>query len=434
MNLEEGFILSIPENPKRKERIMNRFFYLRLGVVILFLFGIVCPSFAAPPFLPDIPKSFTEVFPADEYPDFEYMGLTPSCAACPGCDDEYSFFVKGGLTNKLVVYFEGGGACWDTKNCLYAPTYSQEATSITRFADTSDRGIFDTADPHNPFKNWYFVYIPYCTGDVHWGANDQEYEDCLGLLPVDTWTIRHRGFVNFQVVLQWIKDNFEGPNKIFVTGSSAGSYGAIMGFPFIKEAFPGSDVSVLGDAGNGVIDEYFQNNSIFNWNIQVPTWIPGFEGGFTPTMTMPDVYKNIAAYYPQSKVAQYTAAWDWNQTFFYNVMVTIGNYSTAGFPDDCVPHYLEWNEYEPVWCDWHETMLGYVYDVAASAPNYRYYLGAGDDHTIMGYSKFYEEDSAGVSFLKWLKAMINGPVSIPGKGGKWKNVECEDCGDPLPCD
>jgi hypothetical protein len=39
----------------------------------------------------------------------------------------------------------------------------------------------------------------------------------------------------------------------------------------------------------------------------------------------------------------------------------------------------------------------------------------------MGYSKFYTEHSAGVSFLKWVKAMVNGPVSIPGKGRVWKN-------------
>ena len=48
-------------------------------------------------------------------------------------------------------------------------------------------------------------------------------------------------------------------------------------------------------------------------------------------------------------------------------------------------------------------------------------------------SKFYEEDSAGFSFVKWVKAMVRGPfvpcVSLRKKG-LWKNFECVDCEDP----
>ena len=112
-------------------------------------------------------------------------------------------------------------------------------------------GIWDFDNDQNPLKDYNAVYIPYCTGDIHWGANDAVYPDTLGVYGGIPQTIRHRGFVNFQVVLKWIRDNFENPEKIFVSGSSAGSYGAIMGFPYIKESFPRSKVYVLGDAGNG---------------------------------------------------------------------------------------------------------------------------------------------------------------------------------------
>ncbi len=287
--------------------------FFKIGVfTLLSLLLAVSTASSKSPFLTDIPDVFTEIFPADDYSDFEYKGLKPSCSNYPGSDPEFSFFVKGGKKNKLVIYLQGGGACWDTKNCLYAPTYLQEAPPIDMFADTSGMGIFDTANKDNPFKDWNFVFIPYCTGDIHWGANDQEYIDYgyVNMIPhVNSWTIRHRGAVNFQVVLQWIKDNFILPNQIFVTGSSAGSYGAIMSFPFIKDAYPLSSVSVIGDAGNGVTEPYFQNNSIFNWNIQMPTWIDGFEEGYTPDMTIADVYKNIANYYPYAaRVGQFTTA------------------------------------------------------------------------------------------------------------------------------
>ena len=226
---------------------------------------------------------------------------------------------------------------------------------------------------------------------------------------------------NFLVVLKWITGNFRRPHKIFVTGSSAGSYGAILGFPYIQEAYPKSKVSILGDAGNGVITEDFHSLYINNWNIQanLPAWIPGLERPFSE-YDIDEMYKMIADYYPHRKLAQYTTAWDWNQTFFYNVMLNLHD------PD-------QWLNWFVVWCDWHEQMINYVYS-AAEAPNYRYYIGAGMDHTIMGYNKFYEEDSAGVSFVDWISAMVGNQGGTRGHGGiPWENLECLDCGQPVPC-
>jgi hypothetical protein len=374
------------------------------------------------PNLPNIPQTWTEIDPEVVYPDFTYNELKPACASCPMCDPKFTFFVKGGTTNNVVIYFQGGGACWDSMNCLYFHTYYEEVPPIEMFYDTEGKGIFDTTKGANPFKTWYFVYIPYCTGDVHWGANDMEYPDYLGYYGGQPQTIKHRGFVNFQVVLKWVEDNFRRPNNIFVSGSSAGSYGAIMCFPYIKEAFPWSRVSVLGDAGNGVTGGDFQTESINNWNIQMPTWIPGFEDGYDENMTMDVVYEAIAKEYRFCKIAQFTTAWDWNQTFFYNVMSNIKD--PTG-----------WESTWPlVWCDWHQQMLDFVWNTAAEARNYRYYIAAGSYHTIMMSPEFYTEDSAGIPFAKWVKAMVNNPFGMWGGPlqGRWRNVECDDCEYPPP--
>ena len=411
--------------------------YLNTVIVVfisLFLVSTASAWFDWPePAVPDIPGEWTMVDPAELYPDFNIDGYTPSCANCPSTvdpdtgemrtyDPKFTFFVKGGSTNKLVVYFQGGGGCWHENNCLYDHTYYEEVIDIRAY-DTRLVGIFDTKMFLNPFKDWYFVYIPYCTGDVHWGANDAEYKDTKGVYGGTPQTIRHRGFVNFQVVLQWIRDNFENPEKIFVSGSSAGSYGAIMGFPYIKESFPASRVYVLGDAGNGVTTEAFQEDAIDNWNVQIPEWIPGFECGYHPDMTMDFVYKSIAQYYRFSKIAQFTTAWDWNQTFFYNLMV-----------GDNIEHPETWETDWPAsWDAWNEQMLDSVYS-AAEMPNYRYYIAAGDYHTIMMTPDFYLERSAGIPFLRWVKAMIRNPFGLGGGPleGLWQNLECADCEDPLP--
>lgn len=407
--------------------------WAKLGVFVLFSLFIATNTFAGGHWwkrgLPDIPDGWSEIDPAEVYSEFDYNGLTPACSNCPTCDsDKFTFFVKKGIVNKLVIYFQGGGACWDPVNCLYAPTYTQQQEeTIDMFADTEGMGIFDTANPANPFKNWYFVYIPYCTGDIHWGASDTVYPDVGDQIPyLDSWTIQHRGFVNFQVVLKWIEDNFKLPRKIFVTGISAGSYGAIGGFPYIKEAFPWSRVYVLGDAGIGVTSEAFKTGAIYNWNIQVPDWIPGYEDGYNPDLTTADMYKNYANYYPFSKLAQFTTAWDETQAWFYNLQL-----------DSILYQYGLWGElpYDDVWCDWNTQMLEFVYDTAAEASNYRFYVAAGVYHTIMMAPDFYSEDSAGIPFVKWVKAMVKNPFGMWGGPlqGRWRNVECAECGDPVEC-
>jgi hypothetical protein len=424
---------------KRCNRITRivRFYSVRFILIIglIALVGVGCEYEN----LPDIPKTWTEVKWADVYPDFTYDGLSPSCAACPGdYNPEFSFFVKGGSTNKLVVYFQGGGACWDSVTCLYVHTYYEEvgitADYLNYLGEDPDGngGILNFTRYKNPFKDWYFVYVPYCTGDIHWGANDQEYADISGFYGGEAQTIRHRGFVNFQVVLKWIEDNFGGPKKIFIAGSSAGAYGAIGSFPFIKEAFPKSEFFVIGDAGNGISSDSFKQDSIGNWNIQVPQWIPGYEGGYSPDMTSAGMYISYANYYPFSKVAQFTNAWDGTQAWFYNLQHTDEN----GFPLTWNP--AEWVNfpYPEVWCDWHSQMLAFAYEAADEASNYRYYIAAGTGHTILMSSKFYEENSAGIPLVDWVESMVKNPFGKFGHflEGKWKNLECEECGALVVCE
>jgi hypothetical protein len=108
--------------------------YLKMGVFILFVFMMASNSFAGDrnfnQFLPDIHQGFTEIDPAVVYPDFEYNGLKPGCAACPPYDPNFSFFARGGTSNNLVIYFQGGGACWDSMNCLYFHTYYEEVPPL----------------------------------------------------------------------------------------------------------------------------------------------------------------------------------------------------------------------------------------------------------------------------------------------------------------
>jgi len=90
---------------------------------------------------------------------------------------------------------------------------------------------------------------------------------------------------------------------------------------------------------------------------------------------------------------------------------------------------------EEVWCDWNAQMHEFAYETAEAARNYRYYIAAGEDHTILMSPKFYTEDSAGIPFVKWVKAMVRNPFGMWGGPwqGRWRNLECDACEDPVDC-
>jgi hypothetical protein len=68
-----------------------------------------------------------------------------------------------------VVFFEGGGACWDAFTCAN-PIDSNRPPTAPQFYKPAIspgddprilNGLFDLANSRNPVKDWSFVYIPY---------------------------------------------------------------------------------------------------------------------------------------------------------------------------------------------------------------------------------------------------------------------------------
>ena len=405
----------------------------------------------------DKPK-WQEIDPLLAYPDFTYNGLKPSCAACPAYTDisgesspaanpSFKFFYKEGESNNLVVYFQGGGACWATENCLYEHTYSEEL----QFFETTDYleqissgsarslgygGIFDLAEDSNPFKDWDMVYIPYCTGDLHAGSNDYDYSSVPSVPTANLYdqynntpqTIRHRGEVNFRAVLRWIIDtrNMGSADKILVTGISGGCYGAMFNYSPVCEAFPDSIVYLLGDAGNGVVPAGFLGTVADKWGLEFPP-LSEFSGSDFNSITISDFYSTLANHYSGSRVAQYTTKWDNTQSWFYNIMLgdTINYPATWGGEDDSTPVLIHTGgAWADVISDWSNSMITIRNDTASLSTqgNYRSYVAAGHDHTILMSTKFYTEDSGGTSFVQWVSDFISGVLPA--------NEECTLC-DPV---
>lgn len=343
-----------------------------------------------------------------------------TCSAYPGTDKTFSFWAKRGTVNKLMVYFEGGGACWDNLTCSNpfaagapegAPQFYSAAVDPATDPATFD-GIFK-ADPGNPVADWSMVYIPYCTGDLHTGSTTKRYRKLGNPDPAlpSRYRIEHRGFDNFMVVLDWMKKNLDqAPTQLLVTGSSAGGYGAIANYPWLQRSYPDASTFMIADASQGVTTPAFDtgNPGRGSWNMQLAPWVWGNDPSSIPG---PELLRVASQALPQVKTAQFTTPLDTVQVGFYQLMKL--RYGPGG---TCADPAI----------DWYQQMSTTLQSYAATLPNFRHYVAAGDYHTIMRTPLFYSESSAGPSFNAWTASMLAGS---PG----WTNAACPTCLIPVSC-
>ncbi|WP_437327501.1 pectin acetylesterase-family hydrolase [Sorangium sp. So ce381] len=303
--------------------------------------------------------------------------------------DPFKYFVRPGTVNRLIVEFRGGGACWNATTCSAAGSLFQETVGDDALAT----GIYDHENPDNPFKDWHHVYIPYCTGDVHWGDNVATYGE--GSQAV---TIQHKGAVNVRAVLGWIYENVPAPETIFVTGCSAGAYGAILWSAHLREHYKSASVIEFADSGAGIITETFFRDSLPSWKPEgaYPTWIPGLDPAELSRLSV--LYEKIGAYYPDMRLSQYNTAYDEEQAFFFSAM---------GGGDAQ---------------EWSDAMRAEIAEIEASTPNFRSFLAAGTAHCILWRPEFYTLESRGTRLVRWLDGLAN--------GAQPPSVACDACGSP----
>lgn len=136
----------------------------------------------------------------------------------------------------LVIFLEGGGACFEGLSCLANPATAQHGPRAAT-------GIFDLQNPKNPLRDFSFVYVPYCTGDVHAGTN------AAATVPGVLGTQRFVGRRNMEAYLRRVVPTFPGVKRVLLTGISAGGFGAASNAVLVQRAFPGVKVMLLDDSG-----------------------------------------------------------------------------------------------------------------------------------------------------------------------------------------
>jgi hypothetical protein len=149
--------------------------------------------------------------------------------------DPFRTTVRDMGSGDLLIYLEGGGACW---------------SDLCAAKTNAGLGVFpigwtDRDLERNPLAGFDVLHVSYCDGSVFSGDN-------LVLAADGSIERRHRGLANLSASLDVATSRFPQPKRILLAGSSAGGYGTILGTALVRLAYPTTPLFVLNDAGIGL--------------------------------------------------------------------------------------------------------------------------------------------------------------------------------------
>jgi hypothetical protein len=283
----------------------------------------------------------------------------------------------GSDPTRLMVLVAGGGACWDALTCYIlrsavnveaswgANQMASETAGLTRDA----LAPLTSAAPDLAEATW--IYVPYCTGDLHAGSTVQAYD---AFNP--NRKLHHAGDANFQAWIDAVQSEMPGVSKLWAIGFSAGGYGVQLQADKFATAWPGAEGALFADCApmvtpyGGRLGEWQRA-----WDLRAP------EGCDACLSSFPAYLDDARARMPSWRLG--LAATD------QDAVITVFASYPAGSLGPAV-HKLVADHYAP--------------HAQASA-----FVKAGTDHVILGNAAG-TSSRGGVNLLTWFGNFLAGPA------------------------
>ena len=181
--------------------------------------------------------------PGSEFPDAKCLDGSPGAY--------YYDLSPSTLNSKDWVFsLEGGGECVTREDCA-SRAKGNLGSSDAYLPEMNMTHTIQSREDYNPFSVYNFVYVKYCSGDLHMGQQDPQND--VSTIGGDMYFSGHR---ILSAIISDLSDHLKDAETIVWSGESAGGMGCFNSLDFVHDKFP--DALVVGLPVGGF---YFSNES-----------------------------------------------------------------------------------------------------------------------------------------------------------------------------
>jgi hypothetical protein len=210
----------------------------------------------------------------------------------------------------LVVFLQGGGACWESVTCGGAAPLLDKTASAGPFGPAEFARDVHAKYPRSwlrrenlppSLRDATIVFVPYCTGDVHGGDRVRTYPAILPGGSAPTW--HHVGRDNVTAFLRRLGPTFPAPRKLIVAGSSGGGFGALANYERFRARWPAARAYLVDDSAPPLVGDAVPSATRSAWysswdlGASLDPFCPDCRSDFSATL------REIARRHPADRIA-----------------------------------------------------------------------------------------------------------------------------------
>jgi len=306
-----------------------------------------------------------------------------------------------------VIYFQGGGACWDEAS-------TKEGYCTTDAVPQKPLGVFNRDNDLNKFKSYTIVHVMYCSGDLFGGNVVRNYNDANGQ------PIKQTGLANAHSALNWVVEQTQNGglastlSDVVVMGCSAGSLGTQFWAKEILNTLKWKQAAIVPDSYAGVFPLGSVGPLVHDFGFCTSGFLSDdlYAKCISETLSIEEINLEFAAAHPTVPVSFLQSKVDNVQQAYY---IALGvSMNTTHSETTPTQFYADTN-----------TVFGLYND---QLKNFLTYLVDGENHCFTCYDLYFTADAkgpsdngatnTGLTMSQWVGAM-------PLASGSTSNTVCE---------
>lgn len=311
----------------------------------------------------------------------------------------YPIYLKKGISNKLIVFFSGGGMSWSEYSAARPMTLlrtlrgvdSYYFPSVPAYLELANGGMLAAKDTHNPFDDWNVILLPYSSGDFHTGNTEFHYRDLRGR----DQAFYHWGAKNVNAALDAVKSAFGNPDQLLIAGESAGAFGCVAQAPNVLKYFPNCPKIAV-----------YSDSAVLFW----PRWKEIVRDVWKADPSLSDCLQSDG-----------NLILDWFEWLYHEMGDRVIYLQSCSIHDDVLSTFQNKLNHDifvlnpEAISEFNVHLNETIQTLSCKIPSYRYFLSEQDKkekdsstaHTAARYKRFYSKTQQGVSLADWLNDAVN---------------------------